>query len=137
VAKPKREVPDLQVGDWVSWESQARGGYRKKTGEVVAIVPAGRQPSREDFPQLYRGPGVGLPRAHASYVVKVTTGKRRRSFRVYWPVANRLVKRTGWIREAFPATVGMDTGNGPDRTVTVTVKDGQVEDIKEGGSGGD
>ena len=31
----------IKVGDKVTWESQAQGSWREKTGKVLAIVPAG------------------------------------------------------------------------------------------------
>ena len=80
-------APDLKtgaphrfaVGDTATWTSQAGGYAKDKVGVVVAVVPAGQYPSREDFPSLYRNAGVGMHRDHESYVVHV------KGAGVYWP----------------------------------------------------
>lgn len=67
------------LGEVVSWTSQAGGREVAKRGEVVAVVGAGQRPDREQFPELWKKPGPGLPRDYESYVVRVT-GRG-----VYWP----------------------------------------------------
>lgn len=72
------------VGDVVSWDSQAGGVWKTKTGTVIEVVPAG---------QGRMGSG---PRRHGSYVVEVIqpsnspfrTVKSKR----YWPVVSLLRK---------------------------------------------
>lgn len=64
-------------GSVVRWKSQAKGVWKTKTGEVVEVVPPGSSPGRE-FTSLHRGSGIGFPRDHRSYVVKV--GRK-----YYWP----------------------------------------------------
>ena len=73
----------FQIGDKVTWESQARGHTKEKRGTVAQVVPAGERPSREQFPYLYKSVRCGFGRCHESYVVLV--GKKP-----YWPVANKL-----------------------------------------------
>lgn len=88
-------APDLKtgaqhrfaVGDTVAWTSQAGGYAKTKVGVVVAVVPAGEYPSREDYASLYRNAGVGMPRDHESYVVRVKGGG------VYWPRAKALTPK--------------------------------------------
>ena len=74
----------FDIGDTVSWSSQAGGHAKKKVGVVVAIVAAGQYPSREDFPSLHRSAGVGMHRDHPSYVVRV------KGAGLYWPRAKTL-----------------------------------------------
>ena len=71
-AQPKQ--PDLRpnpIGQTVTWTSS----NLEKTGEIVAVVPAGERPSTDLTPKV-KDPGV--PRDHESYVVKAN-GKH------YWP----------------------------------------------------
>lgn len=79
-------MSNIQLDDSVEWTSQAQGYVRTKIGVVVGIVPVGHLPDRDRFPSLYRSSGVGMPRDHVSYVVKVT-GRC-----VYWPVVKKLQK---------------------------------------------
>ena len=79
-------MSDIQLDDTVEWTSQAAGYTRTKVGVVVGLVPAGHLPDRDRFHSLYRSSGVGMPRDHVSYVVKVT-GRG-----VYWPIAKKLRK---------------------------------------------
>jgi hypothetical protein len=79
-------MSDMQLDDRVEWTSQSAGYVRTKVGVVVGLVPVGHLPDRERFPSLYRSVGVGMPRDHISYVVKVP-GRG-----VYWPVAKKLRK---------------------------------------------
>lgn len=62
---------DLRIGDLVNWTSS----NLEKTGEIVAVVPAGERPSTDLTPKV-KDPGA--PRDHDSYVVKAN-GKH------YWP----------------------------------------------------
>ena len=74
----------IRLGKLVRWTSAANGSFKTKEGVVAEVVPPGKLPDRNRFPQLYRGPGVGMPRDHESYVVVVTRS------RPYWPRANKL-----------------------------------------------
>jgi hypothetical protein len=76
------------LGKTVEWTSQSGGYSKTKTGTVVQVVPAKGYPDRERFPDLYKGPGVGLCRKVESYVVAVKTGKA--AVRHYWPRPNGL-----------------------------------------------
>ncbi len=60
-----------QLGDRVTWTSQAGGYTTTKEGVVVEIVPPGQKPKAK-----LKEPG--LARHHPSYVVKVGN-------RFYWP----------------------------------------------------
>lgn len=75
---------ELKLGDVVEWSSQAQGHSKSKQGVVVAIVPPGQRPDRDQFIDLYKGPGVGFGRKHVSYVIRVGRSKH------YWPFANKL-----------------------------------------------
>jgi len=78
----------FSTGDTVTWTSQAGGVSKRKSGVVVAVVPAKTLPSKADFPGLYRGAGIGSSRSHESYVIRVKTGAT--AFRIYWPRVNGL-----------------------------------------------
>lgn len=82
----------IGLGDTVTWTSQAAGVSKSKTGIVEEVVPVKGMPSRERFPQLYRGPGVGSPRDHVSYVVRVPGRTAKASGTLYWPRASALAK---------------------------------------------
>lgn len=60
-----------RVGQTVTWTSS----NLEKTGEIVAVVPAGQHPSTDLTPKVKE---PGAPRDHDSYVVKAN-GKH------YWP----------------------------------------------------
>lgn len=77
-----------QVGDPVTWTSQAGGVQKTKSGIVVAVVAAKTLPERSLFPQLYKNSGIGMSRDHESYVVRVKMGVS--ATRDYWPRANAL-----------------------------------------------
>ena len=64
------------IGQTVTWTSS----NMEKTGEIVAVVPAGERPSTDLTPKV-KDPGA--PRDHVSYVVKAQ-GKH------YWPRASLL-----------------------------------------------
>jgi hypothetical protein len=80
----------FNVGDAVTWTSQANGSTRIKTGVVEAVVPPKAYPDRECFPQLYRGRGPGLWRDHVSYVVVVPGMTSKSGGTSYWPRAAAL-----------------------------------------------
>lgn len=63
----------FKVGDVVTWDSQADGRWRDKTGTVEQVIAPGTRP---------KGKGWGLGRDHESHVVRVRKGKRSKA---YWP----------------------------------------------------
>lgn len=67
----------FQIGDVVTWTSQAAGIPATKTGEIIEVVPPGSPATQIR--------GAGLPRDHESYVVKAkkTTDRGRQA--LYWP----------------------------------------------------
>lgn len=80
----------MKLGDTVIWTSQAQGYVKRKIGVIVDVVPAGKRPDREKFLALYRGPGVGMPRDHESYVVRCRPKDNNGRGGLYWPRANQL-----------------------------------------------
>lgn len=77
-------------GDSVTWTSQSAGVAKSKTGTIEQVVPAKSCPDRECFLQLYTGPGVGLPRDHESYVVRVPGKTPKSAGKLYWPRVSAL-----------------------------------------------
>lgn len=73
------------VGDTVTWTSQSSGYTRTKTGVIEEVVPPQGKPNRDRFPQLYRSSGVGAPRDHVSYVVRVAGKTSKSAGTLYWP----------------------------------------------------
>lgn len=83
----------FQVGDTVTWTSQAWGSTKKKTGTVVIVVPAGVPPHMlvMNFAIAHglREPDFGLQRDHESYVVSVPGGPKAKP-KLYWPRVSAL-----------------------------------------------
>lgn len=77
----------FKLGDTTTWTSQSSGYTRTKTGIVEEVVPPGGMPDRQRFEHLYKGPGVGLPRDHESYVVRVPGKTAKAAGKLYWPRA--------------------------------------------------
>ena len=77
-------------GDLVTWTSQSAGVSKTKTGAVEQIVAPKGMPDRDRFAKLYKGPGVGLPRDHESYVVRVPGKTAKSAGKLYWPRVNAL-----------------------------------------------
>jgi hypothetical protein len=82
----------ISLGDTVKWSSQSAGYTKEKTGIVEEVVSAKGVPSRERFPQLYKSAGVGLPRDHVSYVVRVPGKTAKSAGTAYWPRVSGLTK---------------------------------------------
>ncbi|ANJ76252.1 hypothetical protein PQH03_28180 [Ralstonia insidiosa] len=80
------------VGDTVTWTSQSSGYTRTKKGVIEEVVPTQGKPNRDQFPQLYRSAGVGAPRNHVSYVVRVAGKTAKSAGTVYWPRSAGLKK---------------------------------------------
>ena len=68
---------NFKLNDIVHWTSQAGGIAKKKTGKIIEVVPAGKEPMT-----VLRDPGG--TRNHVSYVVHVE-GAPRSSEANYWP----------------------------------------------------
>lgn len=83
---------EFVVGDSVTWTSQSSGYTRTKTGLIEEVVPPKGMPNRGQFPHLYRGAGVGAPRDHVSYVVRVPGKTSKSAGTVYWPRSAGLKK---------------------------------------------
>lgn len=80
---PKAKTPKIKRGSQVTWESQAQGFWKKKTGKVVEVVPAGKPPKCNKLE------GSGGPRKVTSYVVQVPgAGKAKPTY--YWPRSEAL-----------------------------------------------
>lgn len=92
----------MKVGTVVTWESQA-GGYSKvKTGEIVAVVAA-LEPLASAVNRIEVEKYIGCkfwhsmfltpPRDEESYIVSVKVGKTEKAKkRLYWPIAGNLKK---------------------------------------------
>ena len=78
------------IGDLVTWQSQAQGSWITKAGTIAEVIPAGKLPDRVLFSSLYKSSGVGLPRNEESYVVTVAGKTTKAKPRAYWPHANKL-----------------------------------------------
>lgn len=72
----------FKLGDRVTWTSQASGRETRKTGEVVAVIPAGKKPG-EIFERMNTKRFDGAARDHESYGVEVDG-------EIYWPVVAKL-----------------------------------------------
>lgn len=83
-----------KLGDHVTWTSQAAGCTRTKTGLIEEVLPPMIMPNRKRFERLYRSSGVGGPRDHVSYVVRVPTKSGRGVGSLYWPRASALQPST-------------------------------------------
>lgn len=80
---------EIEVGDTVTWASQAGGIKTTKMGVVVERVPANAKPAA-------RIRSAGDARNHVSFVVKVqpafSNPKRPKKPVMYWPVVSLLTK---------------------------------------------
>ena len=79
----------LNVGDAVTWMSQANGSATKKNGTVARVMAAGESVVGVTIPRewVFRW-GGGFPRNHESYLVLVKIGKRKLA--LYWPRVSAL-----------------------------------------------
>lgn len=87
-------VKHFKVGDAVTWVSSSAGSTTRKTGRVVAVLPAGMNPTRaiEPFRRSHTIKwGGGTARDHVSYLVEVPGASARAKPSLYWPVVNYLV----------------------------------------------
>lgn len=90
----------FNVGDQVTWTSQAGGSTKTKTGRVVAVIEGGRSSAERADAEIksrvragtHRSAyGGGWARPDVSYVVEVPQGATARAKPVlYWPIASKL-----------------------------------------------
>lgn len=78
----KRETKTFQLGDEVTWESQAAGSPLRKTGKIVEVVKVGDRPTNMK--------NTGIDRRHESYVVEVPGKTPKHSTKLYWPRVSQL-----------------------------------------------
>jgi hypothetical protein len=84
------------VGDTVWWGATSGGQRTNHCGKIVAVVGAGRNPTRALAEAKYAGStyalrNCGMPRDHLSYVVSAPRTKDGRGERLYWPRVKALV----------------------------------------------
>lgn len=90
-------MPQFNIGDKVSWKSQAAGNYKLKTGTVVAVLFKGNIPYRyamEHFPKHKRMfDGGDLPgNYNTAYLVEVKDGKTDKAApKLYMPYPKQLI----------------------------------------------
>lgn len=88
----------FQVGQDVTWLSQAQGSATRKEGTVAQIVAAGAKPNIQGLSRKHGARsayGGGMARDHESYVVLVPGGKTDKAKPVlYWPRAAALTLLT-------------------------------------------
>jgi len=77
------EQIEMNIGDKVTWKSQAGGHWLEKTGVIVAVVAAGTAPVIPGGYSHRKDISSGRSRNHESYLVAVGS-------RLYWPVAGCL-----------------------------------------------
>ena len=80
-------MPKFDIGNQVTWTSQAQGFSKVKTGKVEAVIPAGRPLSEDQRSEL---PGAGVRRSHESYLVRVPGKTPAARSKLYWPTVSRL-----------------------------------------------
>ena len=73
----------LKAGSVVTWSSQAAGSYKTKTGTIIEVVPAGKEPLHHEACSVRR---------EVSYVVRVDEPLKRGGTRsrTYWPLVTAL-----------------------------------------------
>lgn len=106
----------FNIGEVVTWESQAGGSYKSKTGKVIAIIPS-KARVRDHVPPPYSlddVKGFGFDRRGISYLVEVQETLRSKP-RLYWPnvgglkSANRIDPLTAALQTLeLIANTGMD-----------------------------
>jgi hypothetical protein len=72
-----------KIGDRLRWTSS----NAPKTGEVVAIVPAGKRPKDVGHPNAGGG---GFARDHESYILRGAPDYAPKRRSTYWPVVSLL-----------------------------------------------
>jgi hypothetical protein len=89
------QKPLFQIGDQVTWRSQAGGSSTEKTGKIMAIVPSGTDVwsavdvMDDPFSFAWRIDRQSrIARRHESYLVSVTRDSGKPL--LYWPRINTL-----------------------------------------------
>jgi len=81
------KLKTFQIGDTVTWTSQAGGNAKTKTGKVTWIIPAGCLAG--SYQLVEQGFSThrcqGRERDHESYLIQVGKSKR-----LYWPLVKYL-----------------------------------------------
>jgi hypothetical protein len=96
------DLPDLKVGEWVHWVSQANGSVKYKQGLVFKLVAPGQLPyellsgnERSRYNAHAIDPRT-LWRGTASVIVRVPTeGNSRAKDKLYWPRLESLRRGRG------------------------------------------
>lgn len=82
----------FEAKQWVSWESQGRGGWKKKVGKVVAFVPANEN-ADEYLPADVKPSHIKYDCSVSQYdrvLVAVQAGKFGQIFYYYCPKKSAL-----------------------------------------------
>ena len=92
----------FQLGDRVTWSSQAAGSWKTKLGTIVEVVPKGRVPAKTE---------TISSRNHESYIIEardpLVAGTK---MQLYWPIVSRLKR----VRKAKVTHVALvDTKDAP------------------------
>lgn len=95
----------FKIGDIVTWESQANGTWKTKSGKIVEVVTPWQTP------QSMRKTRIGSGRSEESYVVATDDS-------LNWPLTSKL-KLVDEPKVAAPT--GCPSVNGKNKTVTATV----------------
>lgn len=82
----------FEIGDKVTWESQAQGTTTQKQGTVVKVIPPEGGPGFSDYNGTHIPHyGGGLGRDHESYLIEVPAKGKGRPH-LYWPRVSALRK---------------------------------------------
>jgi hypothetical protein len=91
---------EFQIGDVVTWKSQARGSITKKTGKIFRVVKPGERMDKAKAQSAlsaqycdlatWAADFGGMTRREQSYLV-VVPGTYKRLPRVYWPRSSALL----------------------------------------------
>lgn len=77
----------FKIGQTVTWTSSSNGSTTTKTGFVEVVIPTKGRIPYEHKSELS---GVGMPRDHESYLVRVPAKTARGKGKLYWPIASKL-----------------------------------------------
>lgn len=79
--------PSFSIGDMVKWTSSSNGMTTVKAGQIEAVILA---KERITLQQCQEANATGLPRDHASYLVRVQNKSGQGKGKLYWPRVNQL-----------------------------------------------
>lgn len=90
IPEKEEDICKFEIGDKVMWRSS--GTF--KTGDVIAIVPAGEVPLMAEPMKGYsfRSFGCGGARREISYIVGLHPKRHEKIIRLYWPCVKWLIK---------------------------------------------